>query len=54
MTKKIVQKNFAKCYQAIYMDEPNVVITADITDDGIEFNAHITAKRVKSIGVLTV
>lgn len=43
-------KNVCECY----MDEPNVVITADITDDGIEFYAHITAKRVKSIGVLTV
>ena len=36
------------------MDEPRVEITADITDDGIEFNAHILAKRVKSIGVLSV
>ena len=43
-------KNVCDCY----MDEPRVEITADITDDGIEFNAHILAKRVKSIGVLSV
>ncbi len=43
-------KNVCNCY----MDEPSVDVSADITDDGIEFNVHINAKRIKSIGVLTI
>ncbi len=43
-------KNVCDCY----MDEPKVNVVADITDDGVEFAVMIKAKRVKSIGVLTV
>lgn len=40
----------SKCY----MDEPEIEIEALQSDDGVVFNVKISAKRIKSIGVLNV